>query len=140
MRFLIQKVKNLKIADFKINESCLLIYVGISKNDENKDVAQVVDILENLEVLEENGKFQRKIKEIKPKIFLVSQITLLTQFSSKGRPDFSLALEKEKSKKIFEEIVSEFKKRNYETHHTPFGSYLEIESTNLGPVNFIIDL
>jgi D-tyrosyl-tRNA(Tyr) deacylase len=140
MRFLIQRVKDLKIENLEIKEPCLLIYVGIEKNDENKDLKEIVNYLENLQIIEENDKFSQTIKNLRPNLVFVSQITLLANFDKNGRINFNQSLEQNKARKIFEDFIKIWRSLNYNIYNLEFGSYLLIESTNIGPVNFIIEL
>jgi D-tyrosyl-tRNA(Tyr) deacylase len=138
MKFLIQKVKNLKIEEREVNEG-FLIYVGIEKGDENKNLKEIVNYLENLQIVDEEGKFSQKIKDIKPKLVFISNITLLANFE-KTRINFNQALEPNKAKEIFNDFIKIWQDLGYEVFYREFGSFLEISSTNLGPINFILEL
>ncbi len=135
MRFLVQRVKDLEINNLKLND-CLLIYVGIEKNDENKNLTQIVFELLNKEIIEKEGKFVLKIKDVNLPLVLISQITLIAEFSKNGKISFDNSLEKEKAKEIFENLIKEFAQYNLEVFSFPFGSYLFIKNINVGPNNF----
>lgn len=143
MRLLIQKVKNLKI--FKgnemvlnlNNEPCFLIYIGIEKDDEKRDLKKLVTTLENLPLLNKEGKFLVSLKEAKPTLVFISNITLVANFD-KNHLNFNKALEPGLAKNIFYEFVNLWQELGYNVYKTDFGSYLEVESKNLGPINFFI--
>lgn len=157
MKFLVQKVKNLKIYQSKSqtatnlnanqseqklilnfqDEICYLIYVGIEKGDEKKNLEEIVKKLTKLQIVDYQDKFSLTIEDFKPKIVFVSQITLLAAFE-RGRINFNQSLETKLAKKIFDDFVYCWQNLGYNVFKTDFGSYLEIESTNLGPVNFIL--
>lgn len=146
MKFLIQKVKGLKIyqnkeiiLDLSQEDFCYLIYVGIEKGDAKKNLEEIIKNLENLQLIDVEGKFNQTLKEVKPKIVFVSQITLLANFE-KGRINFNNSLEFPQAKRIFEEFVFLWQKLGYNVFKTEFGAYLGIESINLGPVNFCLNL
>lgn len=143
MKFLIQKVKNLKIyKNHQIifsslgDEICYLIYVGIKKEDEKKNIEEIVKNLTKLQIIDYQDKFSLTFENLKPKIVFVSQITLLANFE-RGRINFNQSLETKLAKKIFDDFVSCWVNLGYNVFKIDFGSYLEIENTNLGPVNFI---
>jgi len=138
MKFLIQKVKNLNIEDIEVDDG-FLIYVGIEKKDENRDLKEIINYLENLSIVDKEGKFSQKIKDLKPKLIFVSNITLLAQFD-KHRINFNNALEPNKAKEIFNNFVRVWENLNYEVFKTEFGSFLEISTINIGPINFFIEL
>lgn len=147
MKLLIQKVKNLKIRDSKkvvldlsYENFCLLFYVGIERGDENKNLKEIVKKIENLQIIDnEEGKFKLSISSIKPTIVFVSQITLLADFN-KSRINFNQSLEQNLAKETFDRFYQEWKNMNYNVYKTEFGSYLMIESINLGPINFCLSL
>lgn len=143
MKFLVQKVKNLKI--YKNNQIifsslkeniCYLVYVGIEKGDENKNLEEIIKNLVKFQIVDYQGKFSLTIVDSKPLIVFVSQITLLANFE-KGRINFNRSLEVKLAEKIFDDFVSSWRNLGYNVFKVDFGSYLEIENTNLGPVNFI---
>jgi D-tyrosyl-tRNA(Tyr) deacylase len=138
MRFLIQKVKDLKIEEKEVDKG-FLIYVGVEKGDENKNLKEIVNYLENIQIVDKEGKFSQKIKDIKPKLIFVSNITLLANFE-KFRINFNQALEPNKAKEIFDNFIKIWQDLGYEVFYKEFGSFLEISSTNLGPINFILEL
>ncbi|MER3406892.1 MAG: hypothetical protein C4278_00445 [Patescibacteria group bacterium] len=135
MKFLVQRVKDLEIENLKIKEA-LLIYVGIEKGDENKNLKEIVSDLINKEIIEKDGKFVLKIKEVNLPIVLISQITLIASFSKKGKISFDNSLERKKAIEIFEKIKNEFQNQGLDIYHFPFGSYLFIKNINIGPNNF----
>lgn len=144
MKFLIQKVKNLKIYRNKHiifsspeENICYLVYVGIEKGDENKNLEEIVASLENLQIIDENGKFLKSLKAEKPTLVFVSQITLIADFD-KGRINFNRTLDFSLSKQIFEKFIAIWQNLGYNIFNTEFGSFLEIEIINIGPVNFFI--
>ena len=138
MKFLIQKVKNLKIENIEVDKG-FLIYVGIEKKDEKRDLKEIIDYLENLSIVDKEGKFSQKIKDLKPKLIFVSNITLLAQFD-KYRINFNNALEPNKAKEIFNNFVRIWENLGYEVFKAEFGSFLEISTVNIGPINFFIEL
>lgn len=113
--------------------------MAIEKGDENKDLDEIIQYLENCQILDILGKFSKSIKEIKPAIVFISQITLLANFEKSGRINFNRSLDFNLSKKIFEEFIKKWQDLGYNVYNTDFGSYLEIEATNIGPVNFFIE-
>lgn len=144
MKLLIQKVNGLKIdqEDKTIldlgDEICYLFYVGIEKGDEKKDLNRIVKNIENLQIIDENGRFLKSLRELKPKLIFISQITLISDFKN-GRINFNKSLDFNLAKNIFENLVISFQKLNYNVFRGDFGSYLKIKSINLGPVNFLVN-
>jgi len=138
MKFLIQKVKGIEMGKIKVDDG-FLVYVGIEKNDENRNLKEIINYLEKLQIVDKEGKFSQTIKEIKPKLIFVSNITLLANFE-KGRINFNQALKPKKAKEIFENFVKTWQDLGYQIFYKEFSSFLEIASINIGPINFIIEI
>jgi len=138
MKFLIQKVKGIEMGKIKVDDG-FLVYVGIEKNDENRNLKEIINYLEKLQIVDKEGKFSQTIKEIKPKLIFISNITLLANFE-KGRINFNQALKPKKAKEIFENFVKTWQDLGYQIFYKEFSSFLEIASINIGPINFIIEI
>jgi len=138
MKLLVQKIKNLRIDETEVNDG-FLIYLGMEKGDENKNLIEIVNYLENLQIVNKEGKFSQTIKETKPKLIFISNITLLANFE-KGRINFNQALEPDKAKEIFNNFVKIWQNLGYQVFYKDFGLFLEINSVNVGPINFFIEI
>lgn len=143
MKFLVQRVKEVKV--FFQNEEIetlsdgFLIFVGIEKEDENKDLSQIGKKLLQYQVMEREGKFSLSLQESKLPVLFISQITLTANFDN-GRINFNQSPNFSTAKKIYDEFITEMKKYYPSTKNTSFGSYLMIESINIGPVNFFLEI
>jgi len=143
MKFLIQRVKDVKVfleeEEIENLNDGFLVFVGV----ENKDIGQDLKIIKEkflkLQIFEKEGKFSVSLKEANLPILFVSQITLIANFEN-GRINFNDSPKFETAKEIFENFVKEIKNEGLNVKNTPFGSYLLIESKNIGPVNFIFEV
>lgn len=146
MKLLIQRIGGLKIykdkeeiLNISKDDFCFLIYVGIEKNDQMKNFQELVEEIENLQIIEKKGKFSQKLKEMRVKIVLVSNVTLLANFH-KGRINFNRNLEFDKAKELFQKFAMVWKNFGRDVFIIPFGSFLEIKGVNIGPINFYLEL
>ncbi|MCS7201053.1 MAG: D-aminoacyl-tRNA deacylase [Patescibacteria group bacterium] len=144
MKLLFQKIADLKIfekdkivLEFASKKLCFLVYVGIENGDETKDLVTIIREVENLPIVDRDGKFALTLRETKPTIIFVSQITLIADFE-KDRINFNRGLEQDVAKAVFDNLARKWQELGYDVLKTPFGSHLFITSTNIGPVNFII--
>lgn len=143
MKFLLQKASAIKI--YKNDEAlidipaglCFLIYVGIEKGDEIKDLTLIVDNLLNLQLIDENNKFKKSIKDMRPHLIFISNITLIAAFKNL-RINFNQSLDKKLAQDIFDNLISLVEQHNLPISKIDFGSQLKIQALNLGPVNFFI--
>lgn len=144
MKAVIQRVKN---ASVEINSSQIsiinegfLIFLGIVKDDTEKDLDFLVDKIVNLRIMaDQAGKMNRSIIETKGEIMVVSQFTLAANLKGGRRPDFFTAMEPEKAKKLYELFIEKLKEKNIQTYSGIFGADMDVELTNDGPVTFVLD-
>lgn len=145
MRFLIQKINDIVIyKDNKIifqlfSRPSLLIYVGVEKIDQRRDLNSIVNKLLNFQLIDNDNKFNKSIKETNPYLIFVSNITLVADFS-KNRINFNKSVNYLTAKIIFDNLVNLIEKENFSVFKAEFGSRLEIMCLNIGPINFHLTL
>ena len=153
MKLLIQRVKyaQLKVDDSEWGEIAegLLIYVGFSKEDADKDIEKVfkkvVDKIVGLRVFPDGkGKMNLSVKDIYGGIMLVSNFTLCADIDRGKRPSFTSALDPsiavnfyKKLEKYLQNVVIE---KGLKMVSGVFGSYMEIYSIAWGPVNIVWEI
>lgn len=146
MRCVVQRVISAKLfvnnsLYSSINEG-LVVLCGFSKNDTERELDWMISKILNLRIFEnESGKFDLSVSDIAGEILLVSQFTLLGDVKKGRRPDFTLAMEKEKASQYYDMFVDMFKKR-YFTNKIKTGVFqadMLVEIHNNGPVTIIID-
>jgi len=144
MKIVIQRVKQAKV---KVNSEVigkidkgLLILIGAEKGDNKSDVDYLVSKALNLRIFEDdNSKMNLSVLDIKGEILVVSQFTLLGDCRKGRRPSFDKASKGEDALKLYEDFVSELKKSDLTVQTGEFGSHMQVELTNDGPVTLILD-
>ena len=109
----------------------------ITLSDRLKKIADKICGLRIFE--DENGKMNINPKDAGAQLLIVSQFTLYADCSSR-RPGFTEAARPEKSKPLYELVVSECQDRGFEVQTGEFGADMKVESVNDGPVTIIIDI
>jgi D-aminoacyl-tRNA deacylase len=146
MRLVIQRVKHCKvIIDSKVfseTNKGLLCYVGVSKNDTEKDIKWAIDKMLGLRIFEDNdNKMNLSVKDTKGEVMLVSQFTLFGDVRKGKRPGFSDAAPIEMGKELFEDTVK-YTKTQYGEDNVKCGKFqamMEVEYINEGPVTILVD-
>lgn len=144
MKAVIQHVKDCSITvNNEIVSSIshgLLCYIGIRKEDGQKDIDYIIDKILNLRILEdENEKMNLSVLDKKLEIMLVSQFTLYGNTKKGRRPSFDLAMDSDNANLFFEEFIN-ILKRKYDNIKTgKFQSTMFINYTNIGPKTFIVE-
>ncbi len=146
MRAVIQRVKKAKvIVNNKIVSEIgkgLLVFLGIGKEDNEKDFEYISRKLIGLRIFEdENSKFNLSLTDINGEILIVSQFTLYGDCRKGRRPSFDQAETVENSLIIYNNFLKYFKKNysNIPIKEGVFQAHMEVELINDGPVTFLLD-
>ena len=145
MKAVIQRVNYSKLrvnnkAYSKINKG-LLVLVGITHDDDLKDVSWLSKKIINLRVFNDEMKIMnRSLIDISGELMIVSQFTLYAQTKKGNRPSYVNAAKGEVAEQIYKSFILEFKNKHGVIPQTgKFGHDMNIEFENNGPVTIIID-
>ena len=119
----------------------LVVLVGVSKGDTEKDVAYLIEKIPALRIFsDETGKMNRSLAEIGGGLLAISQFTLLGDTRKGRRPGFDQAAEPGTARRLFEEFVAGLRAGSDLTIETGvFGAHMTVELRNDGPVTFVLD-
>lgn len=144
MRVLLQRVQSasVQVDGTKISEinKGVLILLGITHGDGEKDTRQLLEKIINLRIFEgESGKLDLSLQDIKGEILLVSQFTLYGVCDKGRRPDFGLAAPIEEAKKVYEQAVEIFKQCGLKIECGQFQAHMKVELINDGPLTLMLE-
>ncbi len=117
----------------------LLIFLGVAKQDAEKDIDYLVNKLIQLRIFEDDeGKMNRSSLELQTAFLVVSQFTLLGDCSKGRRPSFDQAADPQTAENLYNFFVKKLKT------HAPvqtgqFQAMMDVDLVNDGPVTFILD-
>ncbi len=117
----------------------LLVFVGLGKDDDEKDMDWMLDKIVNLRIFEKEGKFDQSLLDVKGDLLIVSQFTLYGDCSKGRRPSFSNAMEVDKARHLFEVFVAKARQKDLKVETGVFQAHMNAKLTNDGPVTLIID-
>jgi len=118
----------------------LVVLLGITHDDTNKDLEYILDKLINMRLFEDNDKyFEKSILETSKNILLISQFTLYAGTKKGRRPDFINAAKSEVAKPIYEKFIQRLKDSGINVQTGEFGAEMKVKLTNHGPVTIILD-
>ena len=144
MKVLIQRVKSAKVIIDKeifseINHG-LLLFVGIDKNDTYSMIKRVSAKIINLRIFSDyKNKMNQSILDIEGSLLIVSQFTLCGECKSGNRPNFLNAAPRDKAIKFYEKLVYELNNYDICIKTGRFGSHMNVEIINDGPVSFMLE-
>ncbi len=144
MKLVIQRVKKaaVKIENKLYSEidKGYLIFVGFHKNDDEITIKKASEKIVNLRIITDNqGKMNLNINQAQGEILLVSQFTLIAD-TNQRRPSFIEAMKPEKAKKLYQLLINFLKEKNVYLKTGQFGTYMEVELINDGPVTIVMEI
>lgn len=143
MKVILQRIlKSSVLIDKKESKNInkgLMILLGITYNDTIDDINYLINKIINLRIFEKNNKMNLSIKDINGEILLIPNFTLYADCKNGNRPSFKDALDFKDANVLFEKFKEELLKTNLKIEFGKFGSHMEINLINDGPVTIIID-
>ena len=144
MRALIQRVSKASVSiDGEVVGAIgpgLLILLGVSRDDTDKDASYIVTKVVNLRIFsDDEGKFQSSATDIGAELLVVSQFTLYGETRKGRRPSFTLAAAPDEANRLFERAVSLFKDTGLKVETGTFQAYMAVALVNDGPVTLMLD-
>ena len=119
----------------------LLLFVGVGTDDDAGKSAQLAAQVLKLRVFEdETGRMGKALPETCGAILVVSQFTLMADFSKGNRPSFHPAAHPDLARPLFDGLVAALEAglgRSVETGI--FGAEMRVDLSNDGPATFILE-
>jgi D-tyrosyl-tRNA(Tyr) deacylase len=143
MRAVVQRVTRAKVTvDENITGEIaggLLVLLGVSPDDSEKDIDYLVDKIINLRIFDDDdGKMNLSLLDVSGKLLAVSQFTLYGDTRRGRRPSYIDAAPPERANELYELFVS--KAREFVAVETgKFQAMMQVELVNDGPVTILID-
>lgn len=141
---LIQRVKHASVdVDGETVGACgygLLVLLGVAAEDEEADLAKLADKLLKLRIFpDENDRMNRSITDVGGEALVVSQFTLLANYSHGNRPEYFAAAAPEKAERFYEAFVARLRQTLPHVDTGRFGAHMEVSLCNDGPVTIVLD-
>ena len=144
MRALIQRVSS---ADVRNSEELissisvgLLIFLGVSQNDNEGDAKYLADKILNLRIFPDTeNKFNYSAIDIGAELLVVSQFTLYANTRRGRRPDFISAAKPEIAEVLYRHFISLLETSGLNIVSGEFQTDMRVSLVNTGPVTIMID-
>lgn len=118
----------------------LLVLLGVSNRDVEKDADYLVEKTLNLRVFEDaDGKMNLSLLDTQGGLLVVSQFTLYGDTRRGRRPSFIDAAGPDDANRLYEYFVAECRKRIDTLETGRFQAMMDVELVNDGPVTILID-
>ena len=144
MRTVVQRVSRAQVnIDSKIKGSIgkgLVVFVGISAADSEKDIQWLAEKIVHLRIFEDDaGKMNTSLTDIEGEMLIISQFTLYGDCRKGRRPGFSGAAPPLKAEPYYLKFVQEVKNKGIQVATGTFQADMQVELINDGPVTLLLD-
>ena len=145
MRILLQRVNYASVkVDGEVKGEItkgVLLFVGITHNDTEKDAAYLAEKIANLRIFEdEDGKMNRSVLDIGGEALVISQFTLYGDCRKGRRPGFADAAEPVFADQLYQKFTELLKQQGIaKVANGVFGADMKVKLENDGPVTFIVE-
>lgn len=117
----------------------LVILLGIKNGDSTSEVEYLAEKCINLRIFEdENGKMNRSALDVNGEFLVISQFTLYGDTGKGRRPGFSAAAPPAISEPLYQQFVSFLQQKGLTVATGIFGTYMQVEIHNDGPVTLTV--
>jgi len=125
----------------------LLVYVGVAKDDTEKDAQWLAEKTAHLRIFEDaGGKMNRSLPDIVQQtgdgdagVLAVSQFTLLADAAKGRRPFYGAAAAPEKANTLYECFMQNVREHGLLCRAGVFQAHMDVRYTNDGPVTIVLD-
>ena len=118
----------------------LMVLVGVSKEDTDKDLKYIVEKVMNLRIFDdENGVMNRSVLDVGGSILAVSQFTLYGDARGGRRPSYFQAAGPEPANELYERAVSAWRENGIHVETGRFRTEMKVSLINDGPVTILLD-
>ncbi len=144
MRALLQRVREAGVeVDGRIVGAIhrgLVVFLGISKNDNAADAAYLADKVVNLRIFpDEAGKMNRSLLEAQGSLLVISQFTLYGDCRRGRRPSFDEAARPDHARPLYDQFVEASRALGVGVETGIFQAMMQVHLVNDGPVTFLCE-
>lgn len=144
MRAVVQRVSRAKVSvgDAVVGEigRGILVLLGVTHQDDNKDAEYVVEKIRNMRIFEDaDGKMNLSLADIDGEMLVVSQFTLYGDTRRGRRPSFVDAASGSEALTWYNYFVAVARETVRKVETGSFGEMMDVELVNDGPVTILLD-
>jgi D-tyrosyl-tRNA(Tyr) deacylase len=118
----------------------LLLLVGVAAGDGVATARRVAQKCAEVRIFaDEEGRFNRALRDISGEALVVSQFTLLADVRKGRRPSFTDAAPPDVAAPVIDAFVHELEALGVRVATGRFGAHMDVELVNDGPVTVVVD-
>ena len=144
MKAVVQRVSAASVSiDGQMVGSCqqgLMVLLGVAAADTEEDARMMAQKLVKLRIFcDENGKMNRSVADIGGQMLVVSNFTLLANYSHGNRPEFMSAAAPAEANRLYERFCDRLAELVGHVGRGVFGADMAVEIMGDGPVTIVMD-
>jgi D-tyrosyl-tRNA(Tyr) deacylase len=144
MRAVVQRVKSARVeVSGRVTgeiENGLLIFLGVGKEDTEKDCEYLADKITNLRIFPDKMDLMNlSLMDTGGAALVVSQFTLWGDCRKGRRPSFTKAARPERAKDLYKYFIEVLKKSGLKIAAGEFQEMMDVHLINDGPVTILLD-
>jgi D-tyrosyl-tRNA(Tyr) deacylase len=144
MRAVVQRVNNCSVMvnaeTVSSIQKGLLVYLGVSKEDQEKDIRYTAEKIVNLRIFPDSeGTMNKSLIDIQGEILIVSQFTLYGDTRKGRRPSYNRSAPADKGAQFYQHFLQIIKEKGFSPAQGVFQAHMDVSYTNDGPVTIIVD-
>lgn len=144
LRLVVQRSKQafVEVADRVVGhiDRGLVVLVGISVDDTEKDIAYMADKLVHLRIFEDDeGRMNHDVLAFGGAVLSVSQFTLYGDVRKGRRPNYMQAARPETAERLYDQFNEQVRQWGVTVETGTFGAMMNVSLVNDGPVTILLD-
>lgn len=144
MRAVVQRVRDCSVAvEGRISgaiPSGLLVYLGVGRNDTEKEARYICDKVLNLRIFTDpDGKMNLSVRDVAGDLLVVSQFTLYGDAREGRRPSYTDAADPATARALYERELAMLAESGLRVQAGVFQAHMEVSYTNMGPITILLD-
>src|SRR5262245_57558610 len=119
----------------------LCVLLGVSRSDGAEEASRLGGKVARLRVFEDKrGRFDRSLVDVGGEALVVSQFTLLGDTAKGNRPSFTDAARPDHAEPLYEVFCEALRDAGLRVETCSFGTRMEVELVNDGPVTIVLEV
>lgn len=144
MRAVIQRVFGAScVVDGEVSGKCaegLLVLLGVKKGDTEEDAKLLCEKIAKLRIFnDENDKMNLSVMDVDGEMLVISNFTLLADYSHGNRPSYFEAEVPERADELYMYFVELMREKIKQVGTGVFGAEMHIETKLMGPITITMD-